>query len=124
VAGNLAFQSGAVYLVQFNSTTSSSANVTGTAALNGSVGASFAPGSTVMKQYQILSAAGGVSGGFAGVAAPGGLVGTVSYDPTHAYLNFALFAAKYALTVNQQNVATTLGNFFNPMAASRSASPR
>jgi autotransporter-associated beta strand protein len=115
VAGNLAFQSGALYFVQLNSTTSSFANVTGTAALNGSVGASFAPGSTVMKQYLILSAAGGVSSGFAGVAAePGGLVGTVSYDPTHAYLNFALnFAAKYALTVNQQNVATTLGNFFN-----------
>jgi autotransporter-associated beta strand protein len=115
VAGNLAFQSGALYFVQLNSTATSFANVTGTAALNGLVGASFAPGSTVMKQYMILSAAGGVSGGFAGVAAaPGGLVGSLSYDPTHAYLNFALnFAAKYALTVNQQNVATTLGNFFN-----------
>jgi autotransporter-associated beta strand protein len=114
VAGNLAFQSGALYLVQFSSTTSSLANVTGTAALNGQVGTSFAPGSTVMKQYMILSAAGGVSGGFAGVTAPGGLVGIVSYDATHAYLNFTLnFAAKYALTVNQQNVATTLGNFFN-----------
>jgi autotransporter-associated beta strand protein len=115
VAGNLAFQSGALYFVQLNSTTSSFANVTGTAALNGLVGASFAPGSTVMKQYMILSAAGGVSGGFAGVATlPGGLIGSLSYDPTHAYLNFALnFAAKYALTVNQQNVATTLGNFFN-----------
>ncbi|WP_246735127.1 autotransporter domain-containing protein [Bradyrhizobium sp. S69] len=115
VAGNLAFQSGALYFVQLNSTTSSFANVTGTAALNGQVAASFAPGSFVMKQYMILSAAGGVSGGFAGVAtAPGGLVGSLSYDPTHAYLNFALnFAAKYALNVNQQNVATTLGNFFN-----------
>lgn len=115
VAGNLAFQSGALYFVQLNSMASSFANVTGTAALNGLVGASFAPGSTVMKQYMILSAAGGVSGGFAGVATlPGGLIGSLSYDPTHAYLNFALnFAAKYALTVNQQNVATTLGNFFN-----------
>jgi autotransporter-associated beta strand protein len=114
VAGNLALQSGALYFVQLNSTTSSFANVTGTAALNGQVAASFAPGSFVMKQYMILSAAGDVSGGFAGVAAPGGLVGTFSYDPNHAYLTFALnFAAKYALTVNQQNVATTLGNFFN-----------
>jgi autotransporter-associated beta strand protein len=115
VAGNLAFQSGALYFVQLNSTAASFANVTGTATLNGLVGASFAPGSTVMKQYMILSAAGGVSGGFAGVATlPGGLVGSLSYDPTHAYLNFSLnFAAKYALTVNQQNVAATLGNFFN-----------
>ena len=115
VAGNLAFQSGALYVVQLNSATSSFANVTGTAALNGQVGASFAPGSFVMKQYMILSATDGVSGGFAGVAAlPGGLVGTTSYDPNHAYLDFTLnFAAKYALTINQQNVATTLGNFFN-----------
>jgi autotransporter-associated beta strand protein len=117
VSGNLAFQSGALYLVQLNSTTSSFVNVTGAAALNGFVGASFAPGSTVMKQYSILTAAGGVSGAFAGVAtsgAPGGLVATLSYDPTHAYLNFALdFGARSNLNVNQQNVATTLTNFFN-----------
>ena len=45
VSGNLAFQSGALYLVQLNSTTSTFANVTGAAALNGTVGASFAAGS-------------------------------------------------------------------------------
>jgi autotransporter-associated beta strand protein len=116
VAGNLAFQSGALYLVQLNSTTSSFVNVTGAAALNGLVGASFAPGSTVMKQYTIL-AAGSRSGTFAGVDTSGlggGLVATLSYDPTHAYLNFALdFGARSNLNVNQQNVATTLTNFFN-----------
>ena len=116
VSGNLAFQSGALYLVQLNSTTSTFANVTGTAALSGSVGASFAPGSTVMKQYSILTATGGISGTFDGVvaSAPGGLVATLSYDATHAYLNFALdFGPKSNLTVNQQNVGTTLTNFFN-----------
>ena len=116
VSGNLAFQSGALYLVQLNSTTSSFVNVTGTAALNGSVGASFATGSTVMKQYSILTASGGISGTFDGVvaSAPGGLVATFSYDATHAYLNFALdFGAKSNLNVNQQNVGTTLTNFFN-----------
>ncbi len=117
VAGNLAFQSGALYLVQLSSTTSSFANVTGIATLGGLVGASFAPGSTVMKQYSILTAAGGVSGAFDGVATggvPGGLVASLSYDPTHAYLNFALdFGAKSNLNVNQHNVATTLTNFFN-----------
>jgi hypothetical protein len=35
VAGNLAFQSGAIYLVQLNPTTASFANVTGTATLGG-----------------------------------------------------------------------------------------
>jgi autotransporter-associated beta strand protein len=117
VAGNLAFQSGALYLVQLNSTTSSFVNVTGTAALNGSVGASFAPGTNVMKQYTILTATGGRSGVFAGVDAPGlsgGLVATLSYDPTHAYLNFALdFGARSNLNVNQQNVGNRLTNFFN-----------
>ena len=65
----------------------------------------------------ILSANGGVSGAFAGVglAAPsGGLVATLSYDPTHAYLNFAVdFGAIPGLNVNQRNVGTALTNFFN-----------
>ena len=39
VAGNLAFQSGALYLVQVNSSTASLANVTGTASLAGTVDA-------------------------------------------------------------------------------------
>jgi autotransporter-associated beta strand protein len=115
VAGNLALQSGALYLVTLNSTTSSFANVTGTAALNGLVGASFAPGSTVLKQYTILTAAGHRSGSFSGVATSGiaNLVGTASYDATHAYLNFALDFGSTGLNTNQRNVATTLTNFFN-----------
>ena len=114
VQGNLAFQSGALYLVQINSTSSTFANVTGTASVNGSVGVAIAPGSFVMKKYTILQAAGGVSGAFTGVSAPGGLVGTVSYDPTHAFLNFDLnFGAKNNLNINQQNVANALQNFFN-----------
>jgi autotransporter-associated beta strand protein len=117
VAGNLAFQSGALYLVTLNSTASTFAHVTGTATLAGTVGAAFLPGSEVMKQYMILSANGGVSGAFAGVglAAPsGGLVATLSYDPTHAYLNFAVdFGVIPGLNVNQRNVGTALTNFFN-----------
>jgi autotransporter-associated beta strand protein len=117
VAGNLAFQSGALYLVTLNSTASTFAKVTGTATLAGTVGAAFLPGSEVMKRYMILSANGGVSGGFAGVglAAPsGGLVATLSYDLTHAYLNFAVdFGVIPGLNVNQRNVGTALTNFFN-----------
>jgi autotransporter-associated beta strand protein len=117
VAGNLAFQSGALYLVQLNSTTSTFANVTGAATLAGTVAASFAPGSTVMKQYTILTFAGGRSGSFDGagvIGAPGGLVATLSYDASHAFLNFALdFGATPGLNVNQQKVGTALNNFFN-----------
>ncbi len=117
VAGNLAFQSGALYLVQLNSLTSTFANVTGTVTLAGMVGASFAPGSTVMKQYTIMTFAGGRNGAFdsAGViGAPGGLVATVSYDPMHAFLNFALNdATTPGLNANQQSVGNALNNFFN-----------
>jgi uncharacterized protein with beta-barrel porin domain len=117
VAGNLAFQSGALYLVQLNSGTSTFATVTGSATLAGTVGASFAAGSTVMKQYMILTFAGGRSGTFDGAGVIGGgsaLVATVSYDPNHAYLNFALdFGATPGLTINQQKVGAALSNFFN-----------
>ncbi|WP_245334878.1 autotransporter domain-containing protein [Bradyrhizobium mercantei] len=117
VAGNLALQSGALYLVGLSSTASTSTKVTGTAALAGSVGASVAAGSTIAKQYTILSAAGGRSGAFAGLDStglPSGLVATLGYDANNAYLNFALdYGAASKLNVNQNIVATTLQNFFN-----------
>ena len=117
VSGNLAFQSGALYLVQLNSTTSTFANVTGTAAPNGNVGVSFAAGSNVLSRYTILTAAGGRNGTFAGVdtlGLPAGFVATLSYDSTNAYLNFVLdYAARSNLNVNQQNVNKALGSFFS-----------
>ena len=84
VAGNLAFQSGALYLVTLNSTASTFAHVTGAAALAGTVGAAFLPGSEVMKQYKymILSAERGVSGAFAGV----GLARSFRWARCHAEL--------------------------------------
>src|SRR5262245_27915976 len=55
--GNLAFQSGAFYVVQVNPTTASTSNVLGTATLNGgTVVANFAPGSYVSRFYPILTA--------------------------------------------------------------------
>jgi autotransporter-associated beta strand protein len=117
VSGNLAFQSGAQYLVTLNSTSSTFAMVTGSANLAGTVGAAFAPGSTVIKQYMILSANGGVSGAFGGVGLgsnPGGLVASLSYDANHAYLNFGVdFSGVPGLNVNQRNVGNALSNFFN-----------
>src|SRR5262249_8229045 len=90
VQGNLAFQSGALYLVQLGTTSSTSANVTGTAAVNGNVGVAIDSNGIVMKKYMILQAAGGVSGAFSSVSAPGALVGNVTYDSTHADLNLDL----------------------------------
>jgi autotransporter-associated beta strand protein len=119
VTGSLAFQSGALYLVQLNPATSSFANVTGSAALNGAVRAAFAPGSYVARQYTILTAAGGVSGAFNSVVnsnLPAGFQTSLSYDGTHAYLNLAIFTGPSfgnGLPGNQQNVANALTNFFN-----------
>lgn len=115
IHGNLALQSGALYLVQLNSTASTFANISGTASANGNVGFTIDPSSRpVMKKYMILQAAGGVSGAFSGVSAPGNFVGSVSYDPTHAYLNLDLnYGAQNSLNTNQQNVANTLSNFFS-----------
>jgi uncharacterized protein with beta-barrel porin domain len=119
VAGNLAFQSGALYLVQLGSTTSSFAHVSGTATLAGSVGASLAPGSSVSKRpYTILTADGGLNGttfsGLSVAGLPGGLTAALSYDATNVYLTFGLdFGARSNLNINQQNVANALTNFFN-----------
>lgn len=116
VSGNLAFQSGALYLVGINSTTSTLANVTGTAALGGSVGVSVAPGSMVAKQYTILTAAGGRIGSFgaADVLGAPNLIANLSYDSNNVYLNLTLgYGATSPLNVNQSGVAKTLVNFFN-----------
>ncbi|SDN99336.1 autotransporter-associated beta strand repeat-containing protein [Afipia sp. GAS231] len=116
VAGNLAFQSGALYLVQLNETTASFANVTGTATLGGATANIVFAGTSLLKQYTLLSAAGGVSGSFGSLntnLAPN-VQAALSYDATHAFLNVNLnFAASGGLTGNQQAVSNALASFFN-----------
>ena len=89
VAGNLALQSGAIYLVQLNSTTASFANVTGTASLGGTVRAVFAAGN-VAKNYDILHTTGGLGGTFAALGTtnlPPGFSASLSYTATDVLLN-------------------------------------
>lgn len=123
VNGSLAFQSGANYAIAVNPATSSYATVTGTATLGGAtVNASFAPGSYISKQYTILTA-GSVSGTFGAVVnagLPANFTSSLSYDPTHAYLNLTLNFVPptppgfgNGLNANQQQVANTLVNYFN-----------
>jgi uncharacterized protein with beta-barrel porin domain len=124
VSGNLAFQSGAFYLVQLNPTASSFASVTGTATLGGAtVNASFAAGTFVAKQYTIVHATGGVTGTFGSQVntnLPAGFKSSLSYDGNDAYLNLALsfippsspnFGGR--LNGNQAAVGAALVNFFN-----------
>jgi autotransporter-associated beta strand protein len=126
IAGNLAFASGAIYLVQVNPSTASFATVTGTATLGGAtVNAVFANGSYVSKTYTILTASGGVSGTFASTVVntnlPANFHTSLSYDANDAYLNLALnytpgsSAPNFAsgLSGNQQAVANALVNSFN-----------
>jgi fibronectin-binding autotransporter adhesin len=115
IAGNLAFQTGAFYLVQLNSTSSTYAKVTGTASLAGDVLAQFQSGVSPQKQYTILQSAGLGGTTFAGV-----MTNLVNFDATLSYtsddvlLNIgAALGAGVPLNVNQQNVANTLNNFFN-----------
>lgn len=118
VAGNLAFQSGAFYLVQVSPSAASFANVTGSASLAGSVQAVFANGSYINKTYTILSASGGISGSFAPTTVntnlPANFSTSLSYDANDAYLNLVLnFAIPGGLNRNQQAVGNALTNFFN-----------
>ncbi|NPV19634.1 autotransporter domain-containing protein [Bradyrhizobium sp. 81013] len=114
VSGSLAFQSGAIYLVQVDPTTASRASVTGIATLNGAtVNAVYAAGTYVAKKYTILTATGGVSGTFSAVtatSAPAGFASSLSYDANNVFLNLDL--AVVAGNTNQVNVNTALSNYF------------
>ena len=93
VTGNLAFQSGAMYLVALNPTTASLAKVGGTASLNGTAAALYVAGNYVSKKYTILTATGGVSGTFGSLVntnAPTNFTPTLSYDANNAYINLTL----------------------------------
>jgi hypothetical protein len=117
VSGNLAFQSGALYVIQLNPTTSSLTNVLGAATLgNATVQASFATGSYVAKKYTILTAGGGMSGTFGSVVnfdLPPTLSSSLSYDASNVYLNLDLAISQLpGLSGNQKNVAGALTHFF------------
>jgi uncharacterized protein with beta-barrel porin domain len=120
VSGNLAFASGALYLVQLNPSTASFASVSGTATLgNATVNAIYANGSYVAKTYTILTAAGGVSGTFGSLVntnLPANFKTSLSYDAHDAFLNLTLSFVpppNSGLNQNQQNVANAIIGFFN-----------
>jgi YVTN family beta-propeller protein/autotransporter-associated beta strand protein len=140
VAGNLAFQSGAFYVVQVNPTAASTANVSGTASLAGTVVAAFAPGSYALRSYTILTAAGGVTGTFDALATfglPATFGTSLSYTGNTAVLNLTAHLVPEptppappippipglpplpptpplpTFTVNQLNVGHAIDNFFN-----------
>jgi autotransporter-associated beta strand protein len=135
VAGNLAFQSGAFYVVQVNSTTASNTVVSASATLAGRVQAAFASGSYATRMYTILSATGGLGGTTFNTLTtsdlPAGFTASLSYTATDAILNLTATlgqpvgsssgpsapsgpgALACAFSLNQCNVANALNAFFN-----------
>jgi hypothetical protein len=124
VAGNLAFASGTLYVVNLNPITSSFASVNGTATLTGAtVNANFAAGSYLSKQYTIL-ATGGLGGtvftGLTNTNLPAGFTDSLTYSGNSVFLNLTATLGAIGtggLPQNQQNVANALNNFFNSGAA-------
>ena len=115
VNGSLAFQSGAIYLVQLNPSTTTYVMVNGAVTLAGTVEAFFAPGSYIVpKTYEILQSF-DRTGTFSGVVTvPPNFQANLTYDPRNVFLNLtAILGLGGNLTVNQNNVATALNNFFN-----------
>jgi autotransporter-associated beta strand protein len=124
VAGNLAFQSGAIYLVQLNSVTSSLANVTGTAALAGTVAVSSATGSyRFNSSYTILTSAGLNGTRFDGLAvAPVGIAGSLLYTADNVLLNLTSALGQIAgLNNNQRAVGAALDTAFNASGSNSAA---
>ena len=112
IVGPLSFAAGSTYNVRATATQADRTNVTGTAALNGTV--AVQAGGTFMPQtrYTILTASGGVTGTFANVTSNFAfLTPTLSYDANDSYLtlsrNNVQFAAA-AATPNQRAVAQSL----------------
>jgi len=122
VTGNLAFQSGAIYLVQLNPATSSFASVTGTATLAARPSMRSGPTAAMFRRpITILTAAGGVNGSFGPLVntnLPANFSTSLSQNANNAFLNLTLSFAPApgsggGLNANQQNVANALTNFFN-----------
>lgn len=117
ISGNLGFTSGAIYLVQLSPTTTAttSAIVSGTATLAGTVQGNLAGGANSHQTYDILS----VAGGFGGTAFAGSVVpnynSSLSYTTTEVLLtlNGVALGNSSGLNQNQQAVANTLSSFVN-----------
>jgi autotransporter-associated beta strand protein len=119
VQGNLTVSNG-TYQVYLNPTTSSYATVTGNTNLTGGgVNATFASGSYVAHDYEILAGthAGTFANGLTTSNAPSGFAETLDYsNPAGVFLDLTATLGTLGtsnLNQNQQNVANGLNNFFN-----------
>jgi autotransporter-associated beta strand protein len=117
VAGNLAFQSGAIFLVQVTPATASLAIVNGNASIAGTVNALFSPGSYMQNNYTILAATGTRTGTFSDLVTtdlPVGFTASLHYGANNVALDVtAAIASAGGSGTSQGNVAATVNNAFN-----------
>ncbi len=121
INGNLVFLSGATYLVQIGPGGASLVNVSGTATLAGTVSAVLLPGATIAHQYTILHSAGLGGTTFSALDVFGGITASLVYLPNpnatdvdlDIAANLAMAAPPGGFNINQQNVSTSLTNYFN-----------
>lgn len=128
INGNLAFQSGAIYLVTIAGASVSRVDVTGAVSLNGTLDVVVQPGNFKGNtHYDILDPT-SISGRFSSVNIlnlPSSYSAVVTYDTTDVYLDLrASLGAGDRLNVNQQNAANAINGYFNaggPLPAGFSA---
>jgi uncharacterized protein with beta-barrel porin domain len=121
INGNLVFLSGATYLVQIGAGGASLVDVSGTATLAGTVSAVLLPGATIAHQYTILHSAGLGGTTFDSLSVFGGITASLVYlpNPTATDVdlditaNLGMAAPAGGFNINQQNVSTSLNNYFN-----------
>lgn len=118
VQGNLTFNAGSTYTVEFSPDAADRTNVTGAVTINGgTVQATALPGSFRARTYTILNA-GSITGTFAGLTVIGAALGSqvrnphLSYDPNNVYLvlNPDSLAVPAGAGGNASNVGAAINN--------------
>jgi hypothetical protein len=115
VNGNLAFQSGALYLLQINSTATTFTNAAGTAALAGTVQVTSPTNSYRFNSPYTILTSGGLGGGrFNALTTPAGINGSLIYSGNNVLLNLMSGLGQLpGETVNQRAVGSALDAAFN-----------
>ncbi|MET0720821.1 MAG: autotransporter domain-containing protein [Tardiphaga sp.] len=112
VAGNLSFQSGAIYLVQVNFGVTS-ANVSGTAFLGGTLKVAAASGWQQWTVIKSILHANSLQGTFANVSTPAGFTSSLSYGLTDVTLTISGgFAGDVRLSRNQTALVAAHDSYF------------
>ena len=124
INGSLAFQSGALYLVQVTSSGAAFANVTGTATLTGA-GVQVASGNNTFKfntPVTVLTSGGLGGSTFSSLTMPAGITGSLGYTGTAVTLNMSSSLGSLSgLNANQKAVGNALDTAFNAPGASTGA---